>query len=287
MVETIGNPLSWAAKGMMGAGAHVAHVTEAIGGAEAAREPRVRQIGIKDIREALRKGIEDFSALRTDVAFLCLFYPVVGVALAFLAFHENVLPLVFPLISGFALLGPVAAIGLYEMSRRREKTGQANWADAFAVLYSPKLGAIFVLVLALMVTFMVWILVADGLYALTMGPAQPVSAAAFWHDLMVTRGGHALILLGIGSGFIFAVVVLAVSVVSFPLLLDRNVGLPLAVVTSVRVARRNPGTIAVWGAIVAVSLALGAVPAMLGLVIVIPVLGHATWHLYRAAIAPE
>ncbi|MBI1217358.1 MAG: DUF2189 domain-containing protein [Rhodobacteraceae bacterium] len=287
MVETIGNPLSWTAKSLAGAGAHVAHMTETLGGAPEIARPRVRHIDLHDIRVALRKGVEDFAVLRSDVAFLCLFYPVIGLALCWVAFHQSMLPMVFPMLSGFALLGPVAAVGLYQMSRRRERMGEASWADAFAVLAEPSFGAIFVLGLFLLATFIVWLLVADGLYALTMGPAVPVSAGAFLHDVLTTAGGHALILLGIGSGFIFAALVLVVSLISFPLLLDRNVGLPVAVVTSFEVARQSPETVAVWGVIVAVSLAIGAIPALLGLVVVIPILGHATWHLYRAAVMPE
>lgn len=287
MVQTIGNPLSWTAKSLAGAGTHVAQMTETLGGDEGLARPRVRHIGLHDIREALRKGVQDFAVLRSDVAFLCLFYPVIGLALCWVAFHQSMLPMVFPMLAGFALLGPVAAVGLYQMSRRRERMGEASWADAFAVLAEPSFGAIFVLGLFLLATFVVWLLVADGIYAVTMGPAVPVSAQAFLHDVLTTAGGHALILLGVGSGFVFAAVVLVVSLVSFPLLLDRNVGLPVAVVTSFEVARQSPETVAVWGLIVAVSLAIGAIPALLGLVVVIPILGHATWHLYRAAVMPE
>ena len=117
-----------------------------------------------------------------------------------------------------------------------------------------------------------------------MGPEAPVSTTAFLRDALTTGAGWAMILIGMATGFVFAMVVLAISVVSFPLLLDRNVGLPVAVVTSVRVATRNPRAICAWGLIVAVSLALGSLPAFLGLIIVLPVLGHATWHLYRLAV---
>ena len=287
MAHTIGNPLSWAAQSLAGAGAHAAHVGEALGGAKARRAPKVRTIGVADLKQALRAGVQDFQALRTDVAFLCVVYPLIGLLMARFAFHQGMLPLIFPLLSGFALLGPVAAVGLYAMSRKREQGGEASWADAFAVLRAPAFGVIFVLGLFLLATFLVWILVADGLYALTMGPAVPVSMTAFGHDVLTTSGGWALIVLGLGSGFVFAAVVLVVSVVSFPLLLDRNVGLPMAVVTSVRVARKNPVTVALWGVIVAVGLALGSLPLLLGLIVVVPILGHATWHLYRAAVVPE
>lgn len=287
MVQTIGNPLSWTARSLAGAGTHVAHMTETLGGDHVTARPRVRHIGMADIRTALRRGVEDFEAMRSDVIFLCLFYPIIGLALSWMAFHESMLPMIFPMISGFALLGPLAAVGLYQMSRKRERGGEASWADAFRVISEPSFGAVLVLGLFLMATFIVWLLVADGLYALTMGPAVPASVGSFVHEVLTTGGGHMLILLGLVSGFFFAALVLVVSVISFPLLLDRNVGLPVAVVTSVEVARQNPEAVAVWGLIVAAALLIGAIPALLGLVVVVPVLGHATWHLYRAAVIPE
>ncbi len=285
MVETIGNPISWTARVIGGVGHHLGGIAHALAGDPPERLPRVRRIGRADLFEALRLGLADFVALRSDVLGLCLFYPATGLALCWVAFSAAKLPLIFPLISGFALLGPLAAVGLYEMSRRREETGRASWADAFRVVAAPALGAIVVLGLFLVAGFALWLLVADGLYALTLGPAQPASAAAFLHDLFATPGGNLLIVLGVSTGFVFAATVLAASVVAFPLLLDRDVGLVVAVVTSVRVAARNPGAIAGWGAIVAGLLLLGSIPALLGLVVVIPVLGHATWHLYRRAVA--
>jgi uncharacterized membrane protein len=287
MVQTIGNPLSWTAKSLAGAGTHVAQMAEALGGDHATARPRVRRIGLADIRTALARGIEDFEAMRSDVIFLCIVYPIVGLALSWMAFHESMVPMIFPLISGFALLGPVAAVGLYQMSRKREKGGEAGWADAFRVIAEPAFGAIFVLGLFLLASFIVWLLVADGIYGLTMGGVVPSSIGGFVHDVLTTSGGHLLIVLGVLSGLVFAALVLVVSVVSFPMLLDRNVGLPVAVVTSVEVARKSPEAVAVWGVIVAGSLLIGAIPALLGLVVVVPILGHATWHLYRAAVIPE
>ena len=145
MTGTIGNPLSWGASRLFAAGQHLAEATETLGGDEAAARPRVRHLATADVGAALRAGLDDFAALRTDVVFLCIVYPVIGAALVWLALNRDLLPLVFPLMSGFALIGPVAAVGLYEMSRRREKTGHAAWSDAFAVLSSPRFGAIFAL----------------------------------------------------------------------------------------------------------------------------------------------
>jgi uncharacterized membrane protein len=249
-----------------------------------AATPAVRQVKTADLKDVLIKGLVDFAAYRTDVIFLCLIYPLAGIALVWLTFGYDMLPLIFPLASGFALIGPVAAVGLYEMSRRREQGIRITWMDAFGVIRSPGFGAILVLGLALVAIFLLWLLTATLIYQLTLGPEPPVSIAAFVREMFTTRAGWVMIVVGMGVGFLFAVLVLTISVVSFPLLLDRDVGLPTAVGTSIRAVAANPGPMAVWGLIVAGSLVIGSIPAFLGLIVVMPVLGHATWHLYRKLV---
>jgi uncharacterized membrane protein len=253
--------------------------------AERATTPIVRRLGFSDLAGALASGLDDFKANRTDVFFVCVIYPIVGLLLGRLASGYGLLPLLFPLASGFALVGPLAAVGLNEMSRRREQGEAVTWVDAFAVLRAPSIGAIALLGLLLVGVFLLWLVAAQVVYAATLGPSAPVSAAAFAQQVVGTGAGWALAVIGIGVGFLFAVLVLAISVVSFPLLLDRNAGINTAVWTSVRVVAMNPGVMAAWGVIVAVLLVLGSLPALVGLVVVLPVLGHATWHLYRRAVA--
>lgn len=285
MANTIGNPLSWGAQILGHAGQDIGAVTRELGGKEAAT-PVVRKIGLSDLRAALRLGLADFAAMRSDVLMAGVLYPVIGAVLIWAAYHGSLLPLAFPLLSGFALVGPAAAVGLYEMSRRRERDGKAGWADGFSVLSSPRFGAIFVLALAHLAVFFVWILAAYGIFLMTLGPDLPTSARDFFTEALTTGPGRAMIAVGLPVGFVFASLVLAVSVVSFPLLIDRPVGLPVAVVTSYRVARENPITVALWGLIVVALLAAGTVVFLLGLAVTVPILGHATWHLYRRAVAP-
>jgi uncharacterized membrane protein len=246
--------------------------------------PAVRRIKASDLRAVLIRGLADFEAYRSDVIFICLIYPLVGILLAWLSFGYHFLPLLFPLASGFALIGPVAAVGLYEMSRRREQGHRISWIDAFGVVRSPGFGAILVLGLVLLAIFLLWMLAAAVIYQLTLGPEAPVSIAAFIRDVFTTPAGWTMIVAGIGVGFLFALLVLAISVVSFPLLLDRDVGLYAAVSTSIRALATNPGPMALWGLIVAGGLVIGMLPAFLGLILILPVLGHATWHLYRKVV---
>jgi uncharacterized membrane protein len=285
MPSTIGNPLSWSVDTARSTSRHLGAIAARVSGTSAAGPlPDVRTLTTEDLREALRRGLDDFAESRSDVVFLCLLYPLVGAALVWLAFDRAVLPLVFPVVSGFALLGPVAGVGLYEMSRRREQGHAIGWTDAFAVTRSPQFGAIVVLALALALVFLVWVLTAQGIYAATLGPEAPASLGAFVSDVLTTPAGWAMTVIGMGVGFLFAALVLTVSLVSFPMLLDRDVSLGTAVLTSIRVAAANPRTVAIWGGIIAGALVLGSLPVFLGLIVVLPVLGHATWHLYRRSV---
>ncbi|KHQ53225.1 DUF2189 domain-containing protein [Mameliella alba] len=283
MPQTIGNPGTWLASAFGLAGRHAADSAQALG-SEDTTPPRTRQLTNQDLREALYAGWHDFQQCRTDVMFLVLLYPVIGIVLALAALNMDLVPLIFPLIAGFALLGPVSAVGVYEISRRREQGEEIGWLGALKVVESPRFASILVMGIYLAVIFCLWLVVAGHLYGATLGPEAPASIGTFLGGL-ATGPGLVMIVLGCAIGGVFALAVLATSVVSFPLLLDRAVGLPVAVLTSIRVTRENPRVILTWGAIVTLGLVLGSIPALIGLVIVLPVLGHATWHLYRRAVA--
>jgi uncharacterized membrane protein len=287
MAEHIRNPIEWGFDQIRLAALTVGSLGRSVRGSQESRDavmPPVRRIKAADLRDVLVRGLGDFGAYRTDVIFICLIYPVVGIMLAWLTFGYQMLPLLFPLAAGFALVSPVAAVGLYEMSRRREQGIPITSVDAFGVIRSPGFGAILVLGLVLLAIFLLWLLAAYEIYQLTLGPEPPVAIAAFARDVFTTGAGWTMIVVGVGVGFLFALLVLTISVVSFPLLLDRDVGLYTAVRTSIRAVAANPGPMAVWGLIVAAGLVIGSIPAFLGLIIVMPVLGHATWHLYRKVV---
>ena len=248
---------------------------------------RVRKIELADLFDALRRGYADFMAMPSHAAFLCLIYPVMAIVLWRLTVGYDVLSLLFPLAAGFALIGPLAALGLYELSRQREQGRDVSWRDAFDVFHSPSIGAIAALGAVLLILFFVWLAVAQAIYVATFGYVPAASIPSFISQILTTAAGWKLIILGNGIGFLFAVLALSISVVSFPLLVDRDVGAAVAIATSVRAVVANPITMALWGLIVAVLLFLGSLPLFLGLPVVLPVLGHATWHLYRKVVDAE
>ncbi|QFT96579.1 hypothetical protein FIU85_04630 [Roseovarius sp. THAF8] len=283
MVKTIGNPLSWFFQGVSGASRSVGDATVALSG-EAGATPKVRSLSHRDLSDALHKGYADFSRFRSDVMFLVMIYPAIGLCLSFFAFHRAMLPMLFPLAAGFLLLGPVVAIGLYEMSRQAERREEVGWSAALSVVRAENVGPVLVMAVYLLAVFLIWMLAAMKIYDWTLGPQPPQSLTGFMTDVLTTGPGWTMIVVGIAVGAVFAVTVLAVSLTTFPMLIDRRVGLAVAVATSLRVMQKNPAIVARWGAIVAVLMLIGTVPLFLGLIIVLPVLGHATWHLYRAAV---
>src|ERR1700750_1660163 len=247
----------------------------------------VRKISLSDLRDALRLGWEDFQAIPTHAVVLCAIYPVLGLVLFRLVVAFSVLPLLFPLAAGFTLIGPFAALGLYELSRRRERGEEAAAWHAVHVLSAPSFGAILGLGTCLFVLFVTWIGAPDAIYIVTFGHAPAATIPDFAKRVLTTPEGWSLIIIGCGVGFLFAVIALCISVVSFPLMLDRHATAIDAIRTSLRAVMKNPITMAEWGLIVAVLLAVGSLPLFVGLAVVLPVLGHATWHLYRKMVEPD
>jgi len=257
------------------------------GANDAVARPAVRRIGLSDIRDALARGFDDFRAKPSHYVFLSLIYPISGVVLITWSSGANLLPLIFPLIAGFALLGPFLALGLYEISRRRERGMDTSWLHALEVRHSPALPSILALGAMLVGLFVVWLFVAQALYTSLFGPEPPRSMALFLASIFSSENGLLLMLAGNAIGFCFALVVLATTVIAFPLMLDRDVGAAAAIETSVRATLVNPLPIACWGFIVAVLLMVGTIPLFVGLAVIMPILGHATWHLYRKIVVEE
>lgn len=275
----IRNPVIWGWDAVRGVAGTVPAGT--IGSAGVPAIPR--RIEIADLRAALAQGFEDFRANPTHYVFLCAIYPVLGLLLARNAVGAGLLPLIFPMVAGFTLLGPLVAVGLYEISRRRERGEPTSWWEALGVFQSPAIGSIIGVGLIMLALFGLWLAASAVLYAALL-PA-PQSGTEMLGLVFATPRGYALILLGCGMGFVFAVVALVIGTFSFPLMVDRATSAEAAIRTSVQAVLMNRRVMAIWGLLVAGALAAGSVPFLLGLAVVIPVLSHATWHLYRRVIA--
>ncbi|MGY8684992.1 DUF2189 domain-containing protein [Bradyrhizobium sp. UFLA05-153] len=249
--------------------------------------PVIRTIQLSDLHDALKRGWEDFKEVPSHAVVLCIIYPVLGLVLARVAMGCSVIPLLFPLAAGFALIGPFAALGLYELSSRRERGEDASAWDAMDVLRSPSFGAMLGLGTLLLALFVTWVATAQAIYVAAFGYEGVTGISDFLTRVLTTPQGWWLIVVGCGVGFLFALAALCISVISFPLMLDRHATAGEAMVTSLRAVAKNPAPMAAWGVIVAALLALGTIPAFLGLAVVIPLLGHATWHLYRKVIVSD
>lgn len=260
------------------------HASRAVAGRTSARPIVIRRIGPAELRRSLAQGIDDFARRPSHLVFLGLIYPIVGFLLAQAALGGEWVMMLFPIMAGFALLGPFAAIGIYEISRRRESGADTSWRHAFGVLRSPARWSILLLGAILMALFVAWLASAMAIYRWAFGDYQPAGLFELLQRVLTTPEGWALIVAGNGVGFLFALVTLAISVVSFPLLLDRKVDAFTAMGVSLRAIRGNPGSMALWGLVVAAALAAGSLPLFVGLAVVVPVLGHATWHLYRKVV---
>jgi uncharacterized membrane protein len=246
--------------------------------------PAVRTIGIGDLFDALRLGWRDFWRKPSHLVFLGLIYPMAGAVIGLWTSGSNAWPLLFPLVSGFALVGPIAALPIYEMSRRQEVGLDTHWRSALGVFSSAAMPSIIAVGLFLLALFTTWLTIAQFLYEQLFGLGSPATLLVFLDQVFNTAPGQSLMIWGNLIGLAFAVIALSTAVISIPLLLDRNVGAAIAIQTSVRATLRNPMVIATWGLIVAVLLILGSLPLLVGLAIVVPVLGHATWHLYRRLV---
>jgi uncharacterized membrane protein len=260
----------------------------AIGGVPAASTTTpVKPVTSNDLNAALREGLSDFSERRGDLIFIGIIYPVIGLVAAFAANGGPLTHLLFPLAAGLSILGPLTAIGFYELARRRESGLDSSWRHFLDVAKSPQLDGIAVVAVILIGLFAAWLIAAGLIYAAFFGLATPASLGGFISEVLTTPRGWGMIVVGNLVGLVFAVATLAISVFSLPMLVDRDVSAGEAIRASLAGVRANPVVMARWGVIVAALLVLGSIPAFLGLAVVLPWLGYATWHLYRRAFADQ
>jgi uncharacterized membrane protein len=245
---------------------------------------KVRQISGADLRFSLKAGLDDFLAMRGDLLFAGLLYVLVGLLAAVVARSGNLLPFLFPIVAGVGLLGPLAAVGFYELARRREDGLESSWKNFLDVQKRPSADDIGIVAGMLLAIFALWLLTAGVLWWILFGAAAPASIPEFLSLVFATPRGWMLILLGSGAGAVFGWLVMATSVVAMPMLVDRDVSAGEAVSASWRAVQANRDEMLRWGMIVTALLVLGTIPLFIGLAFVLPWLGYSTWHLYTRLV---
>ena len=246
--------------------------------------PAIRPITRGDLDWALRQGWDDFKAKRGDILILALIYPLVGL-LAFGAVADvDAFALAFPLAAGLSIMGPAVASGFYEIARRRERGEDASWRHFFDPWRGRAALPLAVLTLGLGAVFVLWVAAAWGIYSSLFGQQFGLGLADFATQVFTTPQGWTLIMVGNVVGALFAAMVLAASAVSFPMLIDRDMDAAAALATSLRTTAASPGVFLRWGVTVGVLLVVGSIPLFVGLAVVLPLLGYATWHLYTRAV---
>ena len=258
----------------------------------ASRSTRTKQVPVRtiddgDLRSSLRQGWEDFRDLRGDIFFAGLIYTLIGLAAVVMTTSAPLIPFFYPVVAGVALLGPVAAVGFYELARKRENGQEVHWFNFIDVRKRPSVDDMGIVAGLLLLIFVGWLIAAGALYALLFGWATPTSMGGFFSAVFTTPRGWALIAAGIVVGAVFGWFVLALSVASLPMLVDCDVTAAEAVSASWRAAHANKGEMIRWGILVAGLLVLGSIPAFVGLAFVLPWLGYSTWHLYTRLIDRE
>ncbi|MEG3165453.1 DUF2189 domain-containing protein [Sphingomonas sp. PB2P19] len=249
--------------------------------------PEIRRIGTSDLNWALAEGWKDFLTKRGDLIVIGLLYPVICLVAAYVTFNDPLLPLFFPLVAGLSILGPAAASGFYELARRREEGRDASWWHFLDPLNGRSRLPLALLTAGLAVLMIGWLIAAYAVYDLTFGASAPLQIGDVFGRLFTTREGWMLILLGNLAGAPFAIATLVFALVSFPMVVDQPVDAGLAIRTSLAAARKNPRETFGWGVRVVGLLLLGLIPLAIGLAVVLPWLGYATWHLYtRLVVRP-
>lgn len=248
---------------------------------------RINSITSDDLNAALKNGYQDFLSKRGDLIFIGALYPLIGLVAATFVLGGASLPLLFPIVAGLSIMGPLVSSGFYELARRRDAGEDSGWQYFFAVFSSSNFPNVLFVGSILLAIFALWVFSAFIIHSLFMGAMVPQSLGEFLTRIFTTAEGWAMIIVGNLVGFVFAVAVLAVSFVSLPMLVDKDVGAGRAIRTSVKAFKKNRNVVLQWGATVAALLAIGSVPLFIGLAIVLPTLGYATWHLYTRIIVRE
>ncbi|NDW46816.1 DUF2189 domain-containing protein [Ruegeria sp. PrR005] len=248
--------------------------------------PEVNRLTADDIAASLKAGFADFLARPVMSGFFGLFYAVFGILFVWCLVWLGAVWMVIPAAIGFPLVAPFAAAGLYEMSRRLARGEAFGWRDILGVMTAQRNREMGWMAFVTLFIFWVWFYQFRTVLVIVLQDASFSSLDGFLNTVFFTPEGWIFLAIGTCVGGFLSAVLFTVTVVAMPMLLDREVDFITAMLTSVRVVRENPAVMLGWAAIITVTMAVSLVPAFLGLVFTLPILGHTTWHLYLRAVAP-
>jgi uncharacterized membrane protein len=250
-------------------------------------DPVVRQIAASDIVEALGSGLRDFQNAPLYGLVFGALYVAGGLAIVLSVVSLGVSYLAYPLAAGFALIGPFVAVGLYDVSRRREAGLPVSFGEVLRTVFAQGRRELAWMAFVTLFIFIMWMYQVRFLMALFLGLSASFSSVQqFLTVVLTTNEGLMFLLIGNIIGAALALILFSVTVVSFPLLLERDVDFVTAMITSVRAVAKSPLPMIGWAAVVVGLLAIASLPFFLGLLLVLPILGHTTWHLYRRIVEP-
>jgi len=249
--------------------------------------PKVNKVTSDDITASLKAGFSDFLARPVMSGFFGLFYAVFGLFFVWTLVWLGKIWMIIPAVVAFPLVAPFAAAGLYEMSRRLQKGESFGWSEILTVVADQRNREMGWMAFVTLFIFWVWMYQVRLLLAIILQNASFSGFDGFLNTVFFTPQGWIFLAVGTCIGAILSAALFSVTVIAMPMLLDRETNFVSAMVTSVRVVTENPVVMLTWAAIISVTVLLSLVPAFLGLIVTLPVLGHTTWHLYQRAVSPS
>lgn len=249
--------------------------------------PQVRAIGFSDLREVLILGWRDFLRAPLFGMFFGGVYAIAGMLIIIGVIQLKMTWLIFPIVVGFALIGPFVATGLYEISRRLANDTPLTWRGILGIVWHQHRRELGWMAFVMLFIFWIWMYQIRTLVAVFFGFQGFASLEGFLDVVFTTSNGLTFLLVGNVVGAVISMVLFTLTVVSCPLLLERDVDFVTAMITSVRSVTTSPIVMLSWGVFVVLAVILAALPVFLGFVVVLPVLGHATWHLYKRLVVAE
>lgn len=247
--------------------------------------PTVKSITQADIRSALQAGLTDFQRAPIFGIFFGAVFSLVGIAIAWALYQGEAGLWIFPVAAAFPLIGPFAAVGIYEVSRRLEAGEQLAWGPILLAGFRQRNSQMPLFAVFTVFAFLVWIVLARVIFAVSFGTASMTNVMTSF-EIFLTVPGIAMLVIGTVVGGALAALLFSVSVVGVPLLLDQDIDVVTAMITSFKATVENRSAMLFWGILVGVSMVVAMLPLFLGVILVFPTLGHASWHIYRKAVEP-